>query len=338
VTQPAAAPPRASYLIPAFGILAMIWGTSFLFIKVGVRELHPMYVTLSRVALGALTILILLAVLRQKLPRDPRIWAHLAVAGAIGVALPFTLYGYGEQRVPSLLAGIWNATTPLATLPLAVLLFRTERFTARSLTGLGIGFVGVLVVLGVWTGVGGSTFTGQLLCFAAATCYSVAIPYMKRFVTDTGTSELALVAGQMLAATAMMAVIAPLAAGAPPAPASLSPEVIGSMVALGALGTGIAFVIHMRNIRLVGATAASLVTYVSPVCAVLAGVVVLGESLAWYQPVGGLVVLLGVAISQSVLRLPRRPRSRPKLPTPEETGSHPAAADGPGPAVAGANG
>src|SRR5690606_30363103 len=263
VTAPVSPRPSAAYLVPAFGVLAMIWGTSFLFIKVGVRELHPAYVTLTRVALGAVTILILLAVLRQKLPRSPRIWAHLAVAGAIGVALPFTLYGYGEQRVPSLLAGIWNATTPLATLPLAVLLFRTERFTARKLLGLAIGFAGVLVVLGVWTGVGGSALTGQLMCFAAATCYSVAIPYMKRFVTDSDVSELALVAGQMLSATAVMAVIAPLLAGAPPAPTSLSPEVVGSMVALGALGTGVAFVIHMRNIRLVGATAASLVTYLS---------------------------------------------------------------------------
>src|SRR5690606_7312191 len=163
VTAPVSPRPSAAYLVPAFGVLAMIWGTSFLFIKVGVRELHPAYVTLTRVALGAVTILILLAVLRQKLPRSPRIWAHLAVAGAIGVALPFTLYGYGEQRVPSLLAGIWNATTPLATLPLAVLLFRTERFTARKLLGLAIGFAGVLVVLGVWTGVGGSALTGQLM-------------------------------------------------------------------------------------------------------------------------------------------------------------------------------
>lgn len=319
MTAPVSPRPSAAYLVPAFGVLAMIWGTSFLFIKVGVRELHPAYVTLTRVALGAVTILILLAVLRQKLPRSPRIWAHLAVAGAIGVALPFTLYGYGEQRVPSLLAGIWNATTPLATLPLAVLLFRTERFTARKLLGLAIGFAGVLVVLGVWTGVGGSALTGQLMCFAAATCYSVAIPYMKRFVTDSDVSELALVAGQMLSATAVMAVIAPLLAGAPRAPTSLSPEVVGSMVALGALGTGVAFVIHMRNIRLVGATAASLVTYLSPVCAVVAGVVVLGESLTWYQPVGGLVVLAGVAVSQGVRW---RRRARP-VPQPAATGPDP---------------
>ncbi|HLU32565.1 MAG TPA: DMT family transporter [Natronosporangium sp.] len=297
-----------AWFLPGFIALGAIWGSSFLLIKVGVGELHPVYVALGRVACGAVALMVLLLVLRDRLPRQPWLWLHLAVLGAVGVALPFTLFGYGELRIPSLLAGIWNATTPLVALPLAALLFRTERLSARKVTGILLGFAGVLVVLGVWQGVGGATLTGQLMCFAAASCYGIAIPYQKRFVAGYPASTLAITAAQLLAATALLAVIAPVVAGPPPAVTSLSPKVLASVATLGAIGTGVAFVIHLRNNRLVGASAASMVTYLIPVFAVLVGVVVLGETLTWFQPVGALVVLFGVAISQGV-RLPGRSRS-----------------------------
>lgn len=290
--------------LPGFLVLAAIWGSSFLFIKVGVRELHPLYVTLGRVLTGALTLLVLLAAFRDRLPRDPRLWLHMVVVGGIGVALPFTLFGYGEQRVSSLLAGIWNATTALMVLPLAVVVFRTERMTLRRGAGMALGFLGVLVVLGVWRGIGGSHLTGQLMCLGAAACYGVAIPYQKRFVAGRRESGLALSAIQLLVATVLLAVIAPIVAGPPPVLTRLSLPVVGSVLALGALGTGLAFVINMRNIRMVGASTASMVTYLIPVFAVAIGVLVLHEPLSWHQPVGAAIVLAGVAISQGG---PRRP-------------------------------
>lgn len=286
--------------MPGFLALALIWGSSFLFIKVGVSELHPLYLTLGRVATGTVTLLVVLVVMRTPLPRDPRLWAHLGLVAAFGVALPFTLFAYGEQRISSTLAGIWNATTPLVVLPLAVLVFRTERLTPRRVIGFGLGFLGVLTILGVWEGVGGAQLTGQLMCFGAAACYGVAIPYFKRFVAGRTESGVAISTVQVLLATVMLAIVAPLVAGPPPVPTDLSLDVVGSVVALGALGTGIAFVIHTRNIRLAGASTASMVTYLIPVVATVVGIVVLGERLEWYQPVGALVVLTGVAISQGV--------------------------------------
>jgi drug/metabolite transporter (DMT)-like permease len=295
-------------------LLAAIWGCSFLFISIGVRELHPAYLALGRVIAGALVLLIILAIKRESLPREPRIWAHTFVVGAIGSAVPWTLFGYGEQRVPSLLAGIWNGITPLVVLPIAVLVFRTEKFTLQRAVGLLLGFLGMMVVLGAWQLHGGSDLTGQLLCMAAACSYGVAIPYQKRFIAGSKLSGTALSASLLLCATVQLAVAAPIIAGhAPPKPWSLSVEVIASVAALGALGSGIAFVLNLRMIRLIGASMTSMVTYLMPIFAILVGVLVLHEHLTWYQPVGALVVLTGVAVSQGVVSAARRGR-RPKTP------------------------
>lgn len=285
--------------------LAAIWGCSFLFISVGIRELHPTYVTLGRVSSGALVVWLLMRLNGERLPRDPVTWAHLAVPGSL-IALAFTLFGYGERHVPSLLAGIWNGTTPLFTLPVAVLLLRTERFTTAKTVGLVVGFAGTLVVLGAWHGAGGASLTGQLLCAIAAACYGVAIPYQQRHLTARLDSDLAVSAGQLICATVLMAVIAPIVGGAPPT--HLSAKVIGSVLTLGAVGTGIALAIHARNIRWVGGSTASYVTYLSPMFAIAVGIVVLGESVHWYQPVGGAIILLGVAIAQGRIRLGPRPK------------------------------
>lgn len=301
VTTPDRAPVRA--WLPTMLALAAIWGCSFLFISVGVRELHPLYLALGRVICGSVALLVILAIKRESLPREPRIWAHTFVLGAIGSAIPWTLFGYGEQRVPSLLAGIWNGITPLVVLPVAVLVFRTEKFTVQRVLGLLVGFAGMMVVLGAWNLEGGADLVGQVLCMTAAVFYGIAVPYQKRFVAGSKLSGTALSASLLLCATIQLAVVAPIVTGGlPPAPWSLSPEVIGSVVALGALGSGIAFVLSLRNIRLIGASMSSMVTYLMPIFAIIVGVLVLDEHLTWYQPVGALVVLFGVAVSQGVLR------------------------------------
>ena len=305
LTTPDKAPLQA--WLPTMLTLAAIWGCSFLFISVGVRELPPLYLALGRVLAGSVVLLAILAVKRDSLPRDPRLWAHSFVLGAIGSAIPWTLFGYGEQRIPSLLAGIWNGITPLIVLPIAVLIFRTETFSLQRVLGLVIGFAGMLVVLGAWHVQAGADLTGQALCMLAAVFYGLAIPYQKRFIAGTTLSGTALSASLLLCATVQLAIVAPIVTRqAPPVPWSLSIEVLLSVVALGALGSGLAFVLSLRNIRLIGASRSSMVTYLMPVFSILVGVIVLHEHITWYQPVGGLVVLLGVAVSQGLLRPPRR--------------------------------
>ncbi|GAA1797883.1 DMT family transporter [Luedemannella flava] len=290
--------------LPAYGALAVLWGASFLFIKVAVEGgVAPIYLTLGRCAAGALVLVVLLLVTRDRLPTDKRLWGQLALLAFIGNVIPFTLFGYGEQRISSILAGIWNGTTPLLVLIVILLFMPSERPTRERIIGLAVGFVGVLVVLGVWRGVGGGELAGQLMCLGAAACYSVALPYTRKIMKERPESGLALAGGQLVAATVQLIVIAPLLAGAPPRPSTLTPEVTGSILALGALGTGVAFALNFRVIRLAGPTTSATVTYVIPVVSTIIGIAVLREHLSWYEPVGAVIVLAGVALSQ---RTPRR--------------------------------
>src|SRR5262245_42258415 len=225
--------------VPAFAALALIWGSSFVFIKVAVGEVAPAYVALSRVALGALTLVVVLLVTRDRLPRDARLWGHLVVVATLANLIPFTLFGYAEDgRVSSVLAGIWNATTPLVTLVVTIAVFPAEKATRERVLGLLLGFAGVLTVLGVWRGVGGASLVGQLMCFGAAVCYGLMFPYVRRFVAHRSESGTSIAAAQTLIATAQLAIVAPLLAGAPADPLHLRWTVVGSLLALGALGTG----------------------------------------------------------------------------------------------------
>jgi drug/metabolite transporter (DMT)-like permease len=294
---------HASGWLPAFLANAVIWGASFLFIKYGVLEMPAMWVGAGRVMLGALTLVVIMLVLGARLPRDPKMWAHLIVPGVVGIAIPFSLFPLGEERVPSLVAGIWNATTALWVLPFAVFVFRTERFTTRSAVGLGLGFAGVLTVLGVWH-TQGSALTGQLMCGAAAFCYGISIPYIKRFATGRGVSGISIAAGQAIVAAIAIVPAALISDGLPPAPSTLSWRAIGSVLALGVFGSGVAFALNMRVISAAGASTSAFVTYLVPLVATTLGILVLHESLTWNEPVGAFIVLAGVAIAQGLIRRP----------------------------------
>jgi drug/metabolite transporter (DMT)-like permease len=273
----------------AFLALSAIWGASFLFIKVAVEHgVPPAGVAFGRVAIGAL---VLLAVVRTRLPRGRVVNAHLFVVALVMNTLPFTLFAYGEQHVSSVLAGIYNATTPLLTL-LAVLLFLpSERPTPQKLVGLGVGFVGVLVVLGPWQSFGGGELGGQLMCLGAAACYGIGATYMRRFLAGRPESGTELAASQLSWGTLQLLIVT-LVVG--DTPHDVTTSAVLSMIALGALGSGVAYILFFKLIREAGATSATTVTYVIPVFSTVLGIAVLGEALTWNEPVGAVIVLASV--------------------------------------------
>ncbi|MFZ3566529.1 DMT family transporter [Streptomyces sp. BH097] len=278
-----------------FLLLALVWGLSFLFVKISGEAYEPLQVALGRVAFGALALLCVLAVKRESFPRRPGLWVHLAVAAFLLNALPFTLFAYSEQRITSALTGICNATTPLFTLLVAVTVLPGERPDRNRLTGMGIGFLGVLVVFGIWNGASAGDPLGAGLALGAALSMGAGWVYVRRFLTDSGHSSVSLAAAQLTAGTVELAIAAPFLTSLP---RHFPLAETASLVVLGAMGTGIAFLIQYGLVRDAGATVASMVTYLVPIISTVAGVAVLGEDLKWHQPVGAVVILLGAALSQ----------------------------------------
>ncbi|GIJ48545.1 transporter [Virgisporangium aliadipatigenens] len=285
--------PTSPTWVPRFVLLAAIWGVSFLLIRLGVEAFHPTQVTLGRVAFGAAVLLAVVAVRRERLPRSLKVWGHLFVAASITASVPFTLFGYAERHIPSALAGICNATTPLFTVLVALAVLPDERPTRTRLAGLVTGFAGVAVVLGVWQGFAGGVPT--LMALTAAALYAAGWAYVRRFLTGTGYSLAALACGQLLMATLQLALVTPLLGGVPSAFPLRSTLAVA---ALGVFGTGIAYLLHHSLVRDAGATVASTVTYLIPLVSLAVGVTLLDERLHWYQVLGAGIVLLGGWLSQ----------------------------------------
>jgi drug/metabolite transporter (DMT)-like permease len=279
-------------------LLALMWGSSFLWIKIALDGLGPVQITQGRLVLGAAFLLALCAATRLRLPSGATIWGHLLVVGLFANALPFALFSYGERSIDSGLAGVLNATTPLWTALVALLVRQERRPAALRVAGLALGFVGTLLILAPWQGTVGS-LGGALLCLLAAACYGVMFVYGSRFVVNRGFSPVALAAGQITAAAGWSLLAAPLV-GIPPM--HLDAAVAVAVVILGLAGTGYAFVLVNRLLIDEGPTSASTVTYLLPVIAVLLGAVTLGEALPVRVLVGMVVVLAGVMLAQ------RKPR------------------------------
>ncbi|MEV8545725.1 DMT family transporter [Streptomyces sp. NPDC051572] len=278
-----------------FGALSLIWGFSFLLIKVGTHGYAPFQVTFGRLLFGTAVLAAAMAVKRERLPRGARTWAHLAVAAFLLNALPFSLFAYAELTIPSTLAGICNATSPLWGMALSLVALSEDRPTRVRVAGLGLGFLGVLTVLGAWQGFSGLDATGTALALLASLSYPIGWIYVRRTLAGTGASHLSLTGAQLLLATLQLAVITPLFTSAP-AHFPLLPLL--AIAALGALGTGLAVLLQYGLVAEVGPTTAQMVTYFIPVIATAAGVAILGESLTWSTPVGAVIVLAGAALTQ----------------------------------------
>ena len=286
--------------LPGFLALGLVWGASFLFIELALESFTAIGIAFLRGFLGAVSLLIVIVVTNQKLPRVGKHWLHIAVVALLLNTVPGFLFAVGQQYVSSAIAGILNATTPMMTLLIISLAFREQKPTLNQNLGIVLGFAGVALV-----GLGGGeiSFTspwGVALLLLATLCYGIAMPYAKRFVSPLPYSPYVLAAAQV-SASALLAALPALLAGVTHAPVSAS--ALWGILALGILGTGFAYVWNYRNIELAGSVIASSVTYVTPVIAVVLGFLVLGERLTLLQAAGGVLVLVSALVVQQRLKL-----------------------------------
>jgi drug/metabolite transporter (DMT)-like permease len=285
---------RKSWL-PAYIALGVVWGCSFIFIKLGLEFLTPFGVAFVRCALGAITLLIVVKIKRIKLPSDKSTWRKLWILAMLLNVIPGILFAYAEVYVTSVLAGIINATTPLATLIVMLIAFREERLKVEQIIGLIIGAIGVMVVLGIWQGVGENQLTGVIALLIAVTCYGISFPYTVRNIIPLGLKPEAAATTQLVMAAITLL---PFYLFDGISRDNYRPATFFAMLALGILGSGIAYIWNFSIIAAAGSSIASSVTYLTPVVAIIVGWVFLGEALSWYEPVGALLVIIGAATSQ----------------------------------------
>ena len=283
-----------------FVLTGIIWGSSFLFMKVALGGLSPGQVAWSRLVLGALALGLFVLVRRDRLPRRLAVWGHMTVLAVSFCVVPFLLFSWAQQHVTSGLASIYNATTPIMTAVMAGLLFRVERLKTVQSGGIVLGILGVVVIIAPWQGLDFSQgLVAQFAILGATACYGFSLAYMRRFVSDTGMSALVFSFLNIGIAAAIMLLLTPVLVLTP---VTLDPWIVASIVLLGCLGTGVAYIWNQNTVRAWGPTRASTVTYITPLVGVLLGVIILGEELSWNEPVGALVVFIGILLAQDRLR------------------------------------
>lgn len=258
--------------------LATVWGGSFFFNGIAVRELPVFTVVVSRVALAAIILLIIMRLRGERMPRDLRVWAAFFGMGLLNNAIPFSLIAWGQQHIASGVASILNASTPLFTVIFAQFLTSDERMTKGKFAGVLIGFGGVAVMIGLdalrdlGTGI-----IAQLLCLAGAVSYAFAGIYGRRFramgVSPMGTATGQVVASSLIMLPLVMILDRPWTLPLP------SLTAIGALIGVAAISTALAYVLYFRILATAGATNLLLVTFLIPVSAILLGTFFLGENL-----------------------------------------------------------
>ncbi|MFD1882887.1 DMT family transporter [Paracoccus pacificus] len=292
--------------------LSVVWGGSFFFNGIAVRELPVLTVVVSRVALAAVILLIVLRLRGERMPRDRRVWVAFFIMGLLNNAIPFSLIVGGQQHIASGVASILNASTPLFTVIFAQFLTGDERMTGGKLAGVLIGFAGVAVMIGTAALHDlGVNVVAQLMCIGAAISYAFAGIFGRRF-RAMGVAPMSTATGQVTASSLMllplmMVIDRPWTLPVP------SMSAMGALVGLAALSTALAYVLYFRILSTAGATNLALVTFLVPVSAILLGTLFLGEVLVPRQFAGMSLIALGlVAIDGRFWRALRRTLGRPR--------------------------
>jgi drug/metabolite transporter (DMT)-like permease len=275
--------------------MALIWGSSFLFTELSLRFLPFYGVAFWRTCLGGAAMFALVFLLKLQLPKGTQ-WFHLWVAGVLMSAIPFALFSFAQQSTTSSLAAIIGATTPIFTLLAILTIYRTEKVTIIATIGLAVGLIGVAITLGIWEGFGQNDPLAIGALVLATISYGIGGPYIRKFVTPMNLSGTSSAAAQV--STSALTLLPFYLFTGPLFTSSPSMESLLAILALGVLGSGFAYRLFHDVVKAAGSTVALTVTFTNPVLATIWGILLLGEELHWYEPIGGAVVILGAWLAQ----------------------------------------
>ena len=280
-----------------FVLLGFFWGSSYLFIKIGVDAgLPPFMLITLRLLIGFLLLASVVAIAREPLPRNPRTYGHLIVMGAVNIAIPFSLITWAELTVESALASILTAPVPLFVIVIAAIFLRDERITANRIAGLVAGFVGVAVLVGFDpAAVAAGDLAGEIALLGATLSYACGAVYARRNVH--GLRPMIPAVFQVGFALAMVATLTLLFER--PFEVNVTPEAWFSVVWLGLFGSGLAYLVFFRILGRWGATRTSMVAYLLPVFGITLGALVLNEPVDARLLIGTGLVIGGIALVNS---------------------------------------
>jgi drug/metabolite transporter (DMT)-like permease len=291
--------------------LAVLWGGSFFFAAVALRELPTMTIVLLRVLLAALALFGVITMMGIRLPRDRAAWSAFAQMSILNNVVPFTLLVWGQTRVASGAASILLATTPIFTTVMAHYFTTDEKITAARGIGVGFGVLGVAVMLGTASlSTFGGSFVGELAIVGAAVAYAASSVFARRF-NRLGIAPLATATGLLTCSTVMLFPIA-LIVDRPWTLPWPGMDVILAVIGFALVATALAYILYFRIVATAGATNLMLVTFLMPVTAILLGVGVLHETLEPRHIAGMALITVGlVAIDGRLLRLLRAGKTQP---------------------------
>jgi drug/metabolite transporter (DMT)-like permease len=290
--------------------LSVLWGGSFFFNGVAVKELPPFTIVFLRVGVAALILNGVIRVMGLRLPREGRVWARFFAMGFLNNAVPFTLFVWGQTHIASGLASILNATTPLFTVIVAHVFTADEKMTGNRLMGVLLGLAGVTVMIGpqALEGLGANTLA-ELACLGAALAYAFAGVYGRRF-KRMGLAPMVTATGQVTASALMLAPVALLAESPWTLPVPTLP-VIAAILGLAIFSTALGYGLYFRLLATAGATNLLLVTFLLPVSTLILGTLVLREPLVAAQLLGMVLIGFGLVAIDGRLPLLARERMRP---------------------------
>jgi drug/metabolite transporter (DMT)-like permease len=270
------------------------WGLSFLFIEFALRGLTPLWIVAARTLVGGLILLVVVRLSRHRMPRSLVDWGHLAVLGVATNALPWGVVAWAQRSLPSGLVALMMAMVPISTLLVSAMVGH-ERLTPVRLSGLLLGVGGVGITLAADLGTPGRVLAMSVVV-AATMLYAGGAVYATSYLSGS-MPAMVIATGQVLTAF-LITVPAALVLDGPPPIAALVPAIIVPVLALGTFGTGIAFLLFYALIERVGATNTTMVSYLIPIIAVVAGALVLGERLGLAALAGGTLIGIGMWLAQ----------------------------------------
>jgi len=307
-----ARPTRSDWLLLL--ILGVMWGSSYVWIKVAVETVPTFTLIATRLGIGLALLIAVAVATRLKVPRDPRIYGHLVVMAFVNIVLPFTLITTAERSVDSNLAAIINGSVPLFVVLLAALFLHDEPLTVNRLVGIGIGYIGVVVLVSrslFGGGLGNSAIGGELALVGSTLSYAAGAVYARRNMR--GVPPLVPAVFQVAFAFVMISVVALVTEH--PLAQSWQPDALFAIAWLGVFGSGLAYIINFRLLSRIGAGGTSVLAYLLPIVGIIAGAIVRQETADDRLLIGTALILGGIGLAGSKFGQRQLFGRRPPTPT-----------------------